>query len=80
MGVGVGKCQSEDPSVYFGTKPAQRACARDLPRGETKTREGRSQSRTEKEAVDRSQGKPTVKRRKQNREVNRTRQSAGESR
>ena len=30
--VGVGECQSEDPFVYFGVKPTQRACALDLSR------------------------------------------------
>ena len=39
-GYGCG-CQSEDPSVRFGAKPTQRACARDFLRDKKRTREGR---------------------------------------
>ena len=41
--VGVCGCQSEDSFVHHGAKPTQRACVRDLPRDQKKTREGRSQ-------------------------------------
>ena len=50
----VGECQSEDPFVWFGTKPAQRACERDLPWDQNKTREGRFQRRIEKWTEQRS--------------------------
>ena len=46
LGIGcVGMCvsQSEDPFICFGSKLTQRACARDLPRDQKRTREGRSQ-------------------------------------
>ena len=74
--VGVGECLSENPIVYFGAKPTQSVCARDLPWDRKKTREGRSSSRTEKEtktekwteetnqqerAVKRSRGKSTAR-------------------
>ena len=39
-------CQWEDPFIYFGAKPTQRACAQDLPRVQRKTREGKSKSQT----------------------------------
>ena len=38
---------SEDPFVYFGAKPTQRACARDLPQDRKRTNEGRSERETE---------------------------------
>ena len=34
-------CQSEDPFVFFGAKPTQRACARGLPLDRKKMREGK---------------------------------------
>ena len=68
----VGKYQSEDPFVCFGTKPTQRACTWDFPQDWKRTREGRSQ-RIEKEAEQKRPG--------QNRkEVDRTGQSAKENR
>ena len=39
--VGAGECKLEDPFVCFRTKPAQRACARDLQRDRKRTREGK---------------------------------------
>ena len=58
--------QSGDPFVCFGAKLTQRACVRDYLRDQKRTREGRSQS---------SQLNEAVKRRRQNREVDRTGQS-----
>ena len=68
--MGVGECQSEDPFVCFGARPTQSACVWDLLRNWKKTREGRSQSRTEKlteqgsrqeSAVNRSRENPTAR-------------------
>ena len=50
--------------VCFGAKPTQRACARDFPRDRKRTREGRSQSGTEKTS-------------RQNREIGRREQEQG---
>ena len=49
ISVGVGTCQSEDSFVCFGRKPTRRACARDFPRHQKRTRErsSRDVGRTE---------------------------------
>ena len=47
-------CQSEDPFIYFGAKPTQRAYARDFSRDRKRKKEGRSQ-REQKKAESRTQ-------------------------
>ena len=42
VSVGVGASQ-RNSLLCFGTKPTQRACARDVPRDRKRTREGKSQ-------------------------------------
>ena len=86
MGVGVGKCLSEDSLVCFGVKHTQRACVRDFPRDRKRTREGRSQAEQKKRpnrSVDRTgqsteiggsrQSREGSKRSRQERAVNRRR-------
>ena len=71
VGVGVNECQSEDCFVCFGTKPTQRAGARDFPRDRKKTKKDKvpqqnkrgqltEEGSQQERAVNSSQGKPTV--------------------
>ena len=78
---GVGECQSEDPFVCSGAKPPQRACARDLPRDQERTRDGKVQElkrRVQLRAEETSQQKITEEGReetsRQNRAVGRREQ------
>ena len=71
ISVAVGKCQSEDSFVCFGVKPTHRACA--LISHETGRRRGKEGPRV-------SQEKETEETRAENKPVDRTGQSAEESR
>ena len=59
-------CQSEDLFFCFGAKPTQRVCTQDFPRDRKKTREGKSQTRTEEQG---SRQNKAVSRREQSTEV-----------
>ena len=69
--ISVGECQSEEHFICLSTKTTQRACARGVTQDRKRTRESKvpEQDRTEEgsqqeRAVNRSQGKLTVRKRR----------------
>ena len=70
VGVGISECQSEDSFIRFGAKATQTACSRDFLRDWKKTRKGNvpgqstEESSQQKRAINRSQGKATVRKRR----------------
>ena len=70
VGVGISECQSEDSFIRFGAKATQTACSRDFLRDWKKTRKGNvpgqstEESSQQKRAINRSQGKVTVRKRR----------------
>ena len=70
VGVGISECQSEDSFIRFGAKATQTACSRDFLQDWKKTRKGNvpgqstEESSQQKRAINRSQGKVTVRKRR----------------